>query len=224
MLLSLLRLSRFSSLSSLKTTNQSIKQSLLSSSSPNISITNLRYFLSRHYGRKQHSLQDKTVFSFSSFFTRSKMLIDINKINIIKRRRCTVTDTIKAKNSNSTIGETLGNTLTRRRKWIGIWLASCAGLTFSTICVGGITRLTESGLSMVDWHPFKEIPPRTLAEWESEFEKYKQFPEWKLKNRDITLEQFKFIWHMEYGHRSLGRIIGVVYFLPMAFFWFICLK
>lgn len=111
-------------------------------------------------------------------------------------------------------------TLARRQKIIGYWLAGCAGLTFATVCAGGITRLTESGLSMVDWHPFKEIPPKSKEDWEAEFEKYKQFPEWKVKNREITLEQFKFIWHMEYGHRSLGRIIGAAYFLPMAAFWF----
>lgn len=106
-----------------------------------------------------------------------------------------------------------------QEKVIGYWLASVAGLTFATVCVGGLTRLTESGLSMVDWHPFKEVPPSTPDQWQAEFEKYQQFPEWKVKNCDITLEQFKFIWHMEYGHRTLGRIIGAVFFLPMAFFW-----
>lgn len=114
--------------------------------------------------------------------------------------------------------------LTRgQEKVIGYWFASVAGLTFATVCAGGLTRLTESGLSMVDWHPFKEVPPSTADQWQAEFEKYQQYPEWKVKNRDITLEQFKFIWHMEYGHRTLGRIIGAVYFLPMAFFWFVYL-
>ena len=111
-------------------------------------------------------------------------------------------------------------TTLRRQKIIGTWLAGCAGLTFATIWAGGITRLTESGLSMVDWHPFKEVPPHGKEAWEAEFEKYKQYPEWKVKNQEITLEQFKWIWHMEYGHRSLGRFIGAAYFLPMALFWF----
>ena len=62
----------------------------------------------------------------------------------------------------------------RRNRIIGFWLLSCAGLTFVTICIGGITRLTESGLSMVDWHPFKEVPPFNTDQWEQEFEKYKQ--------------------------------------------------
>ncbi|KAI2809185.1 Cytochrome c oxidase assembly protein cox15 [Blomia tropicalis] len=108
----------------------------------------------------------------------------------------------------------------RNQKIIGYWLAGCAGLTFATVCIGGITRLTESGLSMVDWHPFKEVPPSSKEAWESEFEKYKQYPEWKVKNQEITLEQFKWIWFMEYAHRTLGRTIGAVYFLPMAFFWY----
>ncbi len=107
----------------------------------------------------------------------------------------------------------------KRTKIIGYWLAGCAGLTFATVCIGGLTRLTESGLSMVDWHPFKEVPPRDRDAWQAEFEKYQQFPEWQMKNREITLEQFKFIWYMEYAHRTLGRTIGAVYFLPMAAFW-----
>ncbi|KAI7695313.1 hypothetical protein SSS_09787, partial [Sarcoptes scabiei] len=104
-------------------------------------------------------------------------------------------------------------------KYIGYWLLTCAGLTFVTVCVGGITRLTESGLSMVDWHPFKEVPPFNEKQWQEEFEKYKQFPEFKVKNKDITLNQFKSIWYMEYFHRMLGRTIGSVYFIPAAIFW-----
>ena len=115
--------------------------------------------------------------------------------------------------------ENLTPDILRKQKIVGYWLAGCAGLTFATVCVGGITRLTESGLSMVDWHPFKEVPPSTQEEWEAEFEKYKQYPEFKVKNKEITLEQFKFIWHMEWGHRTLGRTIGACYFLPMALFW-----
>ena len=110
-------------------------------------------------------------------------------------------------------------TLLRRNRIIGFWLLSCAGLTFATICIGGITRLTESGLSMVDWHPFKEVPPFNADQWEQEFEKYKQYPEFKIKNKEITLDQFKQIWYMEYIHRMLGRTIGAIYFIPAALFW-----
>jgi cytochrome c oxidase assembly protein subunit 15 len=93
-------------------------------------------------------------------------------------------------------------------------------MTFATVILGGITRLTNSGLSMVDWHPFKEFPPLTRDQWIREFDKYKQFPEFKIRNKDITLEEFKWIWNMEYIHRSLGRAIGAVYFIPAALFWY----
>ncbi|KAF7494666.1 Cytochrome c oxidase assembly protein COX15 -like protein [Sarcoptes scabiei] len=119
--------------------------------------------------------------------------------------------------NNST--EQLSQLQIKRKKYIGYWLLTCAGLTFVTVCVGGITRLTESGLSMVDWHPFKEVPPFNEKQWQEEFEKYKQFPEFKVKNKDITLNQFKSIWYMEYFHRMLGRTIGSVYFIPAAIFW-----
>ncbi|VDO06831.1 unnamed protein product [Rodentolepis nana] len=109
------------------------------------------------------------------------------------------------------------------RKKVGYWLMGMAGLTFGVIIVGGVTRLTESGLSMVDWHPFKEVPPRTEEQWLAEFEKYKQFPEYEhvlREHGEMTLSRFKFIWHMEYGHRQLGRLIGVAYAIPAALFWY----
>jgi cytochrome c oxidase assembly protein subunit 15 len=66
------------------------------------------------------------------------------------------------------------------RKIVGVWLMTCGGMTFATVILGGITRLTNSGLSMVDWHPFKEFPPLTRDQWIREFDKYKQFPEFKM--------------------------------------------
>lgn len=104
------------------------------------------------------------------------------------------------------------------RKGIRIWLLACSGVTFGTVIVGGVTRLTRSGLSMVDWHPFKEFPPISHSKWIEEFEKYKQFPEYKITNKDMTLDQFKWIWYMEFAHRTLGRTIGVLFFIPAAFF------
>lgn len=68
----------------------------------------------------------------------------------------------------------------RARKIVGIWLMTCAGVTFTTVIIGGVTRLTKSGLSMVTWHPFKEVPPRSEEQWHKEFEKYKQYPEFKM--------------------------------------------
>lgn len=101
---------------------------------------------------------------------------------------------------------------------VGYWLGGVCGLTATTVALGGITRLTKSGLSMVDWHPFNEIPPKNKLQWDQEFERYKQFPEFKLRNSEISLEDFKWIWYMEYIHRTFGRLIGASFFIPAAYF------
>lgn len=90
------------------------------------------------------------------------------------------------------------------------------------VVLGGVTRLTESGLSMVDWRLIKDmVPPKNEEEWLAEFEKYKQFPEWKYLNKDrqMSLNEFKFIFYMEWSHRMWGRLTGLVFFLPAAYFW-----
>uniref|UniRef100_A0A8B9NKT9 Cytochrome c oxidase assembly protein COX15 homolog n=1 Tax=Accipiter nisus TaxID=211598 RepID=A0A8B9NKT9_9AVES len=103
---------------------------------------------------------------------------------------------------------------------VGRWLLACSGAVAGAVVLGGVTRLTESGLSMVDWHLVKEMkPPRTQQEWEAEFQKYQQFPEFKILNHDMTLTEFKFIWYMEYSHRMWGRVVGLAYILPAAYFW-----
>nr|CAB3233054.1 cytochrome c oxidase assembly protein COX15 homolog [Phallusia mammillata] len=113
----------------------------------------------------------------------------------------------------------IGSRILRPQKVVGWWLAGCCGLTFGMVAVGGVTRLTESGLSMVDWHLIKGMkPPTTHEEWTKEFEKYQEFPEFKILNHNMTLNEFKAIWHMEYGHRMLGRFMGLIYFLPLAYF------
>lgn len=104
-------------------------------------------------------------------------------------------------------------------KIVGTWLICCSGMVIGSVVLGGITRLTKSGLSMVDWHLFKEFPPLSKDQWQSEFEKYKQFPEFKQNNADMTLEEFKRIWHMEYGHRMWGRAVGAVFLFPAIYFW-----
>lgn len=103
-------------------------------------------------------------------------------------------------------------------KQVGYWLAGICGLTATTVSLGGITRLTKSGLSMVDWHPFNEFPPRNKAQWEEEFQRYQHFPEFKLRNSEISLDDFKWIWYMEYIHRTFGRLIGVSFFVPAGYF------
>lgn len=103
-------------------------------------------------------------------------------------------------------------------KAIGYWLVGVCGLTASTVLLGGITRLTKSGLSMVDWHPFNEFPPKNEEQWNREFQKYQQYPEFKLRNSEISIQDFKWIWYMEYIHRSFGRATGLTFFLPATYF------
>lgn len=105
-------------------------------------------------------------------------------------------------------------------KIIGYWLVGTSGLIFGIVVLGGLTRLTESGLSITEWKPVTgTIPPLNDEEWEAEFNKYKDSPEFKLLNSHITLEEFKFIFSMEWGHRLMGRLIGMAFILPGLYFW-----
>ena len=107
-------------------------------------------------------------------------------------------------------------------KIVGYWLAGCSAMVAGAVVLGGVTRLTESGLSMVDWRLIKDmVPPKSEQEWIQEFEKYKQYPEWKYSNkhREMSLSDFKFIYYMEWGHRMWGRAIGLIFFIPAAVFW-----
>ncbi|DAZ93442.1 TPA: hypothetical protein N0F65_003139 [Lagenidium giganteum] len=100
---------------------------------------------------------------------------------------------------------------------IAWWLFGCAGMVGAMIAVGGATRLTRSGLSMVTWKPHGHLPPMTTEEWEAEFELYKKFPEFQ-QRKNMTLSEFKSIYAWEYGHRMLGRTVGLAYALPLAYF------
>jgi len=104
-------------------------------------------------------------------------------------------------------------------KFVGYWFLGCSGMVFIAVALGGITRLTESGLSMVNWKLLGEKLPTTSTQWQEEFHKYQQYPEFKMKNSTMTIEEFKWIWWMEYAHRTWGRCIGAVFFIPMAGFW-----
>lgn len=105
------------------------------------------------------------------------------------------------------------------RRAVVIWLYGVAALVFVMVVVGGITRLTESGLSMVEWHPVTGwLPPLSDAAWQAEFEKYKNFPEYLKVNAGMSLDDFKMIYAWEFGHRLLGRIIGIAFFVPLVFF------
>ncbi|WP_319531369.1 COX15/CtaA family protein [uncultured Cohaesibacter sp.] len=108
----------------------------------------------------------------------------------------------------------------KSRKAVRAWLYFVAFLVLIMFVVGGATRLTDSGLSITEWKPIHgAIPPMSAAEWTEEFEKYQQYPEYERVNKGMSLDEFKFIFWWEWGHRQLGRFIGVAFFLPMLFFW-----
>ena len=103
---------------------------------------------------------------------------------------------------------------------IRIWLMMLFALVFVMIAVGGMTRLTDSGLSITEWRPFSgALPPLNAADWASEFEKYKQIDEFQLQNAWMELADFKLIYWWEWGHRQLGRVIGLVWALGFLYFF-----
>ncbi len=98
------------------------------------------------------------------------------------------------------------------RRGIRLWLIVIFALVMAMIAVGGLTRLTDSGLSITEWKPVTgAIPPMSEADWASEFEKYKEIPEYQLQNEGMSLSEFKSIYWWEWGHRFLGRFIGLVW-------------
>lgn len=106
------------------------------------------------------------------------------------------------------------------RKSVRIWFWSGAILIFIMVVVGGVTRLTDSGLSMSDWSLIMgAIPPVNETEWLAAFERYKEFPQYQQLNAKMSLAEFKTIFFWEYLHRLLGRLIGLVFLIPFAFFW-----
>lgn len=103
---------------------------------------------------------------------------------------------------------------------VRLWLAVVIAMVFSMVVVGGITRLTGSGLSMVEWEPIMGVvPPLSDADWHAAFEAYKQYPQYRLTHPDMDLAGFQGIFFWEYVHRVLGRTIGLVFAVP--FFWFL---
>jgi heme a synthase len=108
----------------------------------------------------------------------------------------------------------------RDRRALQAWFWSGAGLTFVILVIGGITRLTQSGLSMVDWRPIMGvIPPLDEAQWRAAFEQYRQYPEYQLLRAGMSLAEFQFIFFWEYLHRLAARLIGVVFLVPFVAFW-----
>jgi heme a synthase len=103
---------------------------------------------------------------------------------------------------------------------VRIWLWFVAVLVLAMILVGGATRLTGSGLSITEWRPLLgAIPPLSEAAWLAEFEKYRAIPQYQLLNKGMSLGDFQFIYWWEWGHRQLGRFVGIAFILPLAWFW-----
>lgn len=108
-----------------------------------------------------------------------------------------------------------------RNRHVAFWLLTCCGLVFLMVVLGGVTRLTGSGLSMVDWRPVTGLlPPLSADEWQRAFEMYQDSPEYRKFNAHMDVEAFKGIFWLEYLHRLLGRIIGIVFFVPFLVFAF----
>ncbi len=104
---------------------------------------------------------------------------------------------------------------------IASWLLLCATIIVAMILLGGVTRLTHSGLSMVEWKPLVGvIPPIGEQAWQTTFDKYKQFPEYQKVNKGMSLSEFKSIFLFEYAHRVLGRLIGLIFLIPFLYFKF----
>jgi cytochrome c oxidase assembly protein subunit 15 len=102
---------------------------------------------------------------------------------------------------------------------VAAWLLFCAAVILGMILLGAVTRLTNSGLSMVEWKPLVGIiPPLSEEAWQETFDKYRQFPEYQKVNRGMSVDEFKSIFMYEYLHRVLGRLIGVLFLLPLLYF------
>lgn len=114
-----------------------------------------------------------------------------------------------------------GRSEPRRQPGVAIWLGVLCLMVVAMILVGGLTRLTDSGLSITEWKPVTgAIPPLTEQAWEAELEKYRQIPEYQLINRGMSMGEFQTIYWWEWGHRFLGRAIGFVFAIPFLFFLF----
>jgi heme a synthase len=124
--------------------------------------------------------------------------------------------------THNTVSDSGYPVMTRHDNHIAVsrWLGIVAILIFALVIVGGLTRLTDSGLSITEWKPIHGvIPPSSQAEWQEEFAKYQQIPEYQQINKGMSLDAFKTIFWWEWAHRALARLIGVVFALPLAFFW-----
>ena len=126
----------------------------------------------------------------------------------------------KQEKTVSSVGVIERNSQENNRGAIQIWLKILFSLVVVMILVGGLTRLTDSGLSITEWRPITgALPPLSSENWLLEFEKYKQIPEYELQNKGMSLSEFKFIYWWEWGHHQLGRVIGLVWLIGFITFF-----
>ena len=119
----------------------------------------------------------------------------------------------------TTLSETTA-TAARGQRAVRAWLYLLAALVVAMVAVGGATRLTGSGLSITEWRPVTgAIPPLSAEAWAAEFDKYKGTPQYRILNQGMGLADFKVLYGWEWGHRLLGRIVGLIFFLPLIWFW-----
>src|SRR4249919_3510291 len=117
------------------------------------------------------------------------------------------------------LGQRVHLSADRTERQVAAWLLVCCALVFAVVMVGGVTRLTRSGLSIVEWQPIVGmLPPVSVAQWQEVFYKYQQSPEYRKINLGMSLDAFKRIFWWEYSHRLLGRVVGLVFFLPLLYF------
>mgnify|MGYP000153265842 FL=1 len=107
----------------------------------------------------------------------------------------------------------------QKQKSIAVWLFVCCAMVFIMVVVGGVTRLTDSGLSIVEWQPVSgTLPPMSQSDWDEFHQKYKETPQYQKINKGMSVDEFKTIFWWEYIHRLLGRLIGLVFFIPFVYF------
>ena len=126
---------------------------------------------------------------------------------------------MNATRSTTLTGTTLLDAGHRAPRAVAIWLLICCALVVAIVVVGGATRLTHSGLSITEWQPIVgTLPPLSAGEWDEAFVKYQATPEYRQVNKGMSLDAFKSIFWWEYAHRLLGRVVGAVFALPLAWF------
>lgn len=163
---------------------------------------------------------------FSRFIRQGKPLYrHVHQSTLLSRSSVATTASARVHLPSHRLGNMVGSAWGRMmsenggtRRIVGHWLVATSGLVFGIVVLGGLTRLTESGLSMVDWSLLHFRAPKTDAEWQAYFEKYQQFPEYQLNNRGMTVEEFKRIYWFEHAHRVYGRLLGMFVVFPATFF------